>query len=473
MAKERIKAAADPSRLPFRTILGYGAGAVPVNSPVNLRNSYLLSFLTDVAGVNPATAGVLSTIMAVWDAINDPIVAMLSDRTNSKGMGKYRPWIFFGSILLGLTTCLAFWKPGLSGGAQVLYYFVVMMLLAWSQTMVTVPWQALNATLSTDPDERNRILTVRQLMGVLAQALVALIVMKVVNSADTEAKGWMRMAFLIGSIAIVGGMVCVYSVRRQDYYNSLPQQNRFSWTQQGKIVFRNKPLLFAAGFIGFLNLSYQLNNSINLYFMRIVLKDTRMIAIGSVITMVVSLVLVPFIPKLLRSLGKVRAAILGLVLMCARCLYVLMMKGTFMADDYALTTSHFIGILIASVIMVVGYVLSNMATISFVMDITDFTEWKFGTMQAGFINSATTLVKKLTGSVAPMIIGFALALVGYTNYETINPAIKSMVADLTIYPQVVAIAVAILLLVLFPLKKDELAEIREELKARRAAESNE
>ena len=151
MAKERTKTT-DPSRLPLGSILGYGAGALPVNSPVNLRNNYLMNFLTDVAGVNPAAAGVLNAIMAVWDAINDPIVAMLSDRTNLKGMGKYRPWICFGSILLGLTTCLAFWKPGLQGGVQVLYYFVVMMLLAWSQTMVTVPWQALNATLSADPE---------------------------------------------------------------------------------------------------------------------------------------------------------------------------------------------------------------------------------------------------------------------------------------------------------------------------------
>lgn len=471
MAKERTKTT-DPSRLPLGSILGYGAGALPVNSPVNLRNNYLMNFLTDVAGVNPAAAGVLNAIMAVWDAINDPIVAMLSDRTNLKGMGKYRPWICFGSILLGLTTCLAFWKPGLQGGVQVLYYFVVMMLLAWSQTMVTVPWQALNATLSADPEERNRILTVRQLMGVLSQAMVALIVMKVVNSAKTEAQGWMRMALLIASVAIVGGMVCVYSVRRQDYYNSLPAQSRFSWAQQGRIVFKNKPLLIAAGFVGFLNLSYQLNNSVNLYFMRIVLKDTRLIAIGSVITMVCSLILVPFIPKILRTIGKVKASILGLVLMCARSLYVFVMKGTFMAEGYVLKQTHFIGIIIASVIMIIGYVLSNMATITFTMDITDYTEWRFGTMQAGFINSASTLAKKLTGSLAPMIIGFSLAAVGYTNYDAVTPAIKSMTADLTIYPQVITVALAILLLVIYPLKSDELAGIQAELKERRAAENN-
>ena len=348
-----------------------------------------------------------------------------------------------------------------------------MMLLAWSQTMVTVPWQALNTTLSSDPDERNRLLTVRQFMGVISQALVALIVMKVVNSASTEAKGWMRMAMFIAAIAIIGGLTCTRSIRRQDYYNSLLAQGTFSWAQQGRIVFRNKPLLCTAGFVGFLNLTQQLNNAINLYFMRIVLKDTRLIARGSLITMVVSLVIVPFIPKLLKSLGKVKLSIIGLVLMCARSIHVMVMKSTWMAEEYVLTQSHFIAIIISSVIMITGYVIANMATISFVMDITDYTEWKFGTMQAGFINSATTLVKKLGGSIAPMIIGFALAAVGYTNYENVTPAIKSMTANLTIYPMLITIALTALLLIIYPLKKEQLADIREELKVRRAAEKKE
>ena len=88
------------------------------------------------------------TIMVIWDAINDPIIAVLADRTNTKRMGKYRPWMFWGSILLGIITILCFVNPGFTGAMNAGYFFLVMFIYCWVQTMFTVSWQALNSVMS-------------------------------------------------------------------------------------------------------------------------------------------------------------------------------------------------------------------------------------------------------------------------------------------------------------------------------------
>ena len=118
MFKKKEKAN-DPEKLTNGNLFAYGMGALPGNMTTQLRSSYQLSFMTDIAKINPAIAGALMTIMVIWDAINDPVIAVLADRTNTKKMGKYRPWMFWGSILLGLLTILCVMNPGGVGGANV------------------------------------------------------------------------------------------------------------------------------------------------------------------------------------------------------------------------------------------------------------------------------------------------------------------------------------------------------------------
>lgn len=77
----------DPEKLTHSHVFAYGMGALPANMNNQLRSSYQLSFMTDIAKINPAIAGALMTIMVIWDAINDPIIAVLADRTNIEAYG--------------------------------------------------------------------------------------------------------------------------------------------------------------------------------------------------------------------------------------------------------------------------------------------------------------------------------------------------------------------------------------------------
>ena len=91
----------DPEKLTHGHVFAYGMGALPANMNNQLRSSYQLSFMTDIAKINPAIAGALMTIMVIWDAINDPIIAVLADRTNTKRMGKYYYFVLCKSGIYG------------------------------------------------------------------------------------------------------------------------------------------------------------------------------------------------------------------------------------------------------------------------------------------------------------------------------------------------------------------------------------
>ncbi len=454
-------------KLRISEAFGYGLGAFPANLSLQYRNGYLLAFMTDIARINAAIAGTIMTIMVIWDAINDAIVAMLADRTNSK-MGRYRPWMFFGSILLALATFLAFKAPGMSGTASVVYFFVILLILCWTQTMFTVPWQALNTTMTTIPNDRNRLLVFRQLFGSVAGILVSIIVMPVVHSAATEEAGWSRMALVVGALTILGGIACSYLVRRRDQPNVNAQKVKFSWKTQGRIVFKNKPLLLCAGIYGALYLMMSVVQTINIYFLRIVFGSTTPISLGGIITLVFSLIVVPFMPRLLRRFDKVKLAMTGFIIYMIQPLGILFLKGALLSETYAFSSTYLIILLALIIVGTFGNTIANISVIAFIMDITDYTELRFGQTQAGFVNSCVTLLKKLSGSIATLLIGFGLAAVNYIDYTHVTPAIKNMVTNLYIWPMLIFGAIGIVLLVMYPLKKQQVTEMREELAQIRA-----
>ena len=107
--------------IPFRTKLGYALGGTGDAIAYDFIGSFLLFFLTDLAGISPAIAGTIIGIAVLWDAITDPVIGMLSDRCKSK-YGKKRPFLLFSAIPLAIIMMMLFHVVGFNGNAKVAYY---------------------------------------------------------------------------------------------------------------------------------------------------------------------------------------------------------------------------------------------------------------------------------------------------------------------------------------------------------------
>lgn len=94
-------------KLPLRTKIGYGFGECGSQFSCTLVSSYLTVFYTDVVGLTPAVISAIMLIARVWDAVNDPMFGVIAENTRSK-LGRFRPYILFGSPILAVFNCLCF-----------------------------------------------------------------------------------------------------------------------------------------------------------------------------------------------------------------------------------------------------------------------------------------------------------------------------------------------------------------------------
>jgi Na+/melibiose symporter-like transporter len=131
---------------------GFGAGVIR-----NMIGLYLLFYYADILGLSAAYVGLAIMIANIWDAVTDPLMGFISDHTSAR-IGRRRVYLLVGALPLGLLVFLT-WAPpeSLSGFWLFLYVAILLSLLYGNYTVVAVPYLALGAELSPDPDERSSV----------------------------------------------------------------------------------------------------------------------------------------------------------------------------------------------------------------------------------------------------------------------------------------------------------------------------
>ena len=213
----------------------------------NFAASYLMYFYTDVFGISAAAVSVLMFISRFWDAINDPIVGAMSDRTTSK-YGRYRPWILFGAAPLALSLVLLFWAhPTWDAGAKLLYAYITYAIFVLMYTIVNIPYTALATNLTQDPSERGKLAGFRiafSLIGAITSAQAgARLVGVFAGPEQNYAKGYLLVALLLGAGAMILYLIGAGNVKEVFIPEKKKEEgNTFRMIMQSM---KNKYLVFA------------------------------------------------------------------------------------------------------------------------------------------------------------------------------------------------------------------------------------
>ncbi|MFN2155135.1 MAG: MFS transporter, partial [Anaerolineae bacterium] len=150
--------------------LAFGVGDLGPAIVSGINGFFLNAFLLDVAGLRPAMAGTIFLIVKVWDAVNDPLLGSLSDRTRTR-WGRRRPWLLFGAVPFGLFFFLQWLVPPLGDVAKFWYYLIIAVLLDAAFTAVNVPYTSLTPELSHDYDERTSLSSYRMSFSILGSVI--------------------------------------------------------------------------------------------------------------------------------------------------------------------------------------------------------------------------------------------------------------------------------------------------------------
>lgn len=160
-------------KITFKEKFGYGLGDLASNLFWMQFVWYLNYFYTDVFGLAPSVLATMMFVTRIWDSINDPIVGVLADRTETR-WGKFRPYILFGAIPFGICGVLMFTTPNLSASGKLIYAYVTYCAMVLLYTIVNIPYSALMGVISPDPKVRTSFSQLRFIMaftgGLIVQA---------------------------------------------------------------------------------------------------------------------------------------------------------------------------------------------------------------------------------------------------------------------------------------------------------------
>lgn len=439
-------------------LVSYGLGGVASTMPSQFKTAYAMNFMSDVAGLHVGAVGILNTLLIIWDAINDPIIGGIADRTNTKRWGKYRPHMIMGILLWAVIMVMLFTVPDLPETGMWIYYIVALLLYSVFYTQFTVPWQALNSAMTRDPQERNLMLTCRQYGGFIAGAVVGVITIPIVQRSADPRTGWLISVGIVCVTMIITGLCAANGAKRVDYYNSLPTPEKIHFKSQLGLVIHNRAVICAALLLGAVTLVNTMSSALSLYYLRCVVENMGLKAVFSLVSLGISLVVIPMMPAMLRRFGKIKTVFIGMFVILLQSIWLLVRRE--FATDLEVIGMGFVGSL--------GFVFANVAVLAMIPDCTDYTEWKFGTAQAGFINATITFMKKFCSSFSTMIVGVALASVGYSASETSQEVID-MIVNLKIAYPIVLMIVTVILVKLYPITPAFAKTMRAELKERREA----
>ena len=223
--------------------LAYGFGDVTGAVLAAVYGFFMLAFLLDVVGLPPAAAGLIFAIAQVWDAVTDPAMGRISDRTRTR-WGRRRPYLLFGALPLGIAFFLHWLVPPLGASALFFYYLVIALLLRTAITIVAVPYTSLTPDLAPDHDGRTELNMFRfafsifgALTAVILHPLIVALPGNIVTGHALSGSVWM---FVI----VISTLTCFAFTRERPELatrpeSGLPMQRRLA------IVFANKPFLIA------------------------------------------------------------------------------------------------------------------------------------------------------------------------------------------------------------------------------------
>jgi glycoside/pentoside/hexuronide:cation symporter, GPH family len=228
--------------LTFVEKIGFGLGDTASNIVYQAVINVLLYFYTDVYGIEAAAAGTLMLAVRLFDAVTDPMMGAVADRTKSKH-GRYRPWMLWVAIPYGILAVAAFVTPNADMGTKLVYAYVSYALLMAAYTAVNVPYSALGGVMTADSEERANLQTWRFAMAMVGGALVsaAIFPLAALLGGGSEPSNYqVGFPFAMSVMAVIG-ILCFLGcfALTKEHVKGYDERSRGNPLQDVATMFRN------------------------------------------------------------------------------------------------------------------------------------------------------------------------------------------------------------------------------------------
>ncbi len=416
--KSRIAVSQSPDKPSLGTKLVYGSGDWGMASFGTLRQIFYAIFLVDVVGLEPRLASFAALFGIIWDAINDPLVGLLSDHVNTR-WGRRRPFLLIFSIPFGLSFLILWYAPSLESQLALMVYVTLAFMISDTlQTLVVVPYFALTPEISLDYDERTSLTTYRMFFNLLASLATAvaapMIIDAALNAGLSAQQGYLIVAALFGGLAAIPFLL-IFLVIRERFAGEHEIMDPAPLGQTLKTAWGNIPFRYATALYMFNWLTFDLVALMLPFFLiywiaggdQLVSIDIfgEAIALESVVLgvlLITAVLALPFWNWLSKRLSKRRAYIIGMSFWAlVQILIYLIYPG-----QVGLT-------LVLAVLAGLSVSTAHVLPDAIFPDVIEWDELRTRHRHEGVYYGVKNFVRKLTGAFA---IFFALQVLGWFDY---------------------------------------------------------
>jgi GPH family glycoside/pentoside/hexuronide:cation symporter len=376
--------------------------------------------LTDVVGLDARLASIAALVGIIWDAVNDPLVGILTDRMHSR-WGRRRPFLLFFAIPFGASFMLLWWAPPWhSQIALAVTITLAFMISDTFETLCGVPFTSLLPELSPDYDERTTLTSFRIFFNLMASLVTAVaapaIVDAVLAAGMTQQQGYLIVAGIFGGLAAIPYLL-IFAVVRERYSAIDRPQKETTFQETVRTAWANVPFRFAT-LIYMLNwITFDLVALVLPFYLLYWIARGNMLASVSLlgitlplesavfaILLVTATVVLPFWLWLSHRLGKHIAYIIGMVFWAGVQIAIFLVRPG--QVNLALWMAFLAGLSVSA-----AHVLPD----AMFPDVIEWDELRTGRRQEGIYYGVKNFIRKLTGAFA---IFLALQVLGWFGYQT-------------------------------------------------------
>ncbi len=421
---ESVQAA---GRLPLFIKLIYGTGDWGMASYNTLRLIFYAIFLTDTVGLDPRLASIAAFFGLIWDAINDPLVGMLSDRVQTR-IGRRRPFLLLFAIPFGLAFLLLWWTPPWSSAIAVAVHVTLAYMIADTlQTLVTVPHHSLTPELTSDYDERTSLASFRMLFNLIASLVTAvaapMIVDGVMVAGGTSQQGYLTVGALFGALAAMPFLLIGLLVRERTVRPAGPI---YTFRQTIETAWRNVPFRYATALYMLNWLTFDLVSLMLPFFLVYWVAGGDLLAQANLfgvklalesavlgLMLITALLALPLWTWLARRFNKRAAYIAGMAFWAVVQLAIILIQPG--QTSLVLALAVFAGI---------GVSTAHVLPEAIFPDVIEWDELRTGERHEGVYYGAKNFMRKLTGALA---IFLALQVLGWFGYQAPGEGVTQFV----------------------------------------------
>ena len=404
--------------LNWKNKVAFGLGAFGKDIVYMLVSTFLLNYFNVELGISSVFVGTVLMGARIFDAINDPIMGILVAKTRTR-LGRFRPWIFTGSVINAFVTYALFAVPELSDSQTRIWLTVFYLLWGVTYTLMDIPFWSMIPAITAPGKDREQLSSLARACAGIGDAVPAVLTTLVVPilsggaAASGLRVGYKWWAFLIALFFVISEVIFVVFVPER----SASEMKATGIREMFSSLFHNDQAMTVVASIIFVYTALNLVGNLMLYFCQYDIGDAGSYSIFTTVGFGSQVIMMALVPVFLVKADKLSLYRLGIALQILG--YLLLLGCAFTNIHHRLFWQI---LLVPTLLVYVGYGILNVLLTIFLSDSVDYGEAKNDTWEESVIFSMQTFTVKLASGFAVFFAGVVIDWIGLKTEEAVQEA---------------------------------------------------